>query len=126
MRSAHTSTGSPMDTHTSVYSTSAPLAALAGSSSKVRVAPGLGSDLLALGHEGSVRLVLLGCTGGEVQAHLGAAHHQAVAHVVAGIAEVNEVDALQVAKVLRMVRKSARIWVGWNSLVRPFHTGTPA
>ena len=34
---------------------------------------GLGSDLLALGHEGSVRLVLLGCTGGEVQAHLGAA-----------------------------------------------------
>ena len=61
---------------------------------------GLGSDLLALGHEGSVRLVLLGCTGSEVQAHLGAAHHQAVAHVVAGIAEVNEVDALQVAKVL--------------------------
>ena len=39
MRSAHTSTGSPMDTHTSVYSTSAPLAALAESSSKVRVAP---------------------------------------------------------------------------------------
>ena len=25
-----------------------------------------------------------------------------------------------------MVRKSARIWVGWNSLVRPLNTGTPA
>ena len=24
-----------------------------------------------------------------------------------------------------IVRKSARICVGWNSLVRPFHTGTP-
>ena len=39
MRSAHTSTGSPMDTQTSVYSTSAALAALAGSSSKEMVAP---------------------------------------------------------------------------------------
>ena len=35
-----------------------------------------------------------------MEAHLGAAHHQAVAHVVASIAEVNEVDALQMAKVL--------------------------
>src|SRR5262245_40670142 len=25
-----------------------------------------------------------------------------------------------------MVRTSASVWVGWNSLVRPFHTGTPA
>ncbi len=25
-----------------------------------------------------------------------------------------------------IVRKSARIWVGWNSSVRPFQTGTPA
>ena len=25
-----------------------------------------------------------------------------------------------------MVSTSARIWVGWNSSVRPFHTGTPA
>ena len=25
-----------------------------------------------------------------------------------------------------MVRTSARIWVGWNSSVRPFQTGTPA
>ncbi len=38
--------------------------------------------------------------GGEVEAHLGAAHHQAVAHVVAGVAKVNEVDALEVAEVL--------------------------
>ena len=44
--------------------------------------------------------VLLGGAGGEVEAHLGAAHHQAVAHVVAGVAEVNEVDALEVAEVL--------------------------
>ena len=35
-----------------------------------------------------------------MQTHLGAAHHQAVAHVVAGIAKVNEVDALQVTKML--------------------------
>ena len=57
-------------------------------------------DGLALGHEGRVRLVLLGGAGGEVQAHLGTAHHQAVAHVVAGVAEVDEVDALQLAEVL--------------------------
>ena len=25
-----------------------------------------------------------------------------------------------------MVTMSARIWVGWNSSVSPFHTGTPA
>ena len=25
-----------------------------------------------------------------------------------------------------IVRKSARIWVGWNSSVRPLNTGTPA
>ncbi len=25
-----------------------------------------------------------------------------------------------------MVSRSASSWVGWNSLVRPFHTGTPA
>ena len=35
-----------------------------------------------------------------MQAHLGAAHHQAVAHVVTGVAEVDEVDALQLAEVL--------------------------
>ena len=28
-------------------------------------------------------------------------------------------------KCSRIVRKSARTWVGWNSLVRPFQTGTP-
>ena len=32
---------------------------------------------------------------------------------------------LRLPKCSEMVRKSARIWVGWNSLVRPFHTGTP-
>ena len=61
---------------------------------------GLGGNGLTLCHKGRVRLVLFGCAGGEVQAHLGAAHHQAVAHVVAGIAKVNEVDALQVTKML--------------------------
>ena len=25
-----------------------------------------------------------------------------------------------------MVSTSQRVWVGWNSLVRPFQTGTPA
>src|SRR5450759_5898253 len=25
-----------------------------------------------------------------------------------------------------MVSTSQSVWVGWNSLVRPFHTGTPA
>ena len=60
----------------------------------------LGGDGLALLHQCSVRLVLLGGAGGEVEAHLGAAHHQAVAHVVAGVAEVNEVDAFEVAEVL--------------------------
>lgn len=35
-----------------------------------------------------------------MEAHLGAAHHQAVAHVVAGVAEVDEVDALEMTEVL--------------------------
>ena len=60
---------------------------------------GLGGNGLALGDQGGIRLILFGGAGGEVQAHLGTAHHQAVAHVVAGIAEVDEMDALQAAEV---------------------------
>ena len=62
--------------------------------------PGLGGNGLTLLYQRGVGLILFGCTGGKVQTHLGAAHHQAVAHVVAGIAEVNEMDALQVAEML--------------------------
>ena len=55
---------------------------------------------LTLGHESRVRLVLLGGAGRKVEAHLGAAHHQAVAHVIAGVPEVDKVDAFQLAEVL--------------------------
>ena len=77
-----------------------PLGGLGGVLFKGDGGTGLGGDLLTLGHQLRVRLVLLGCAGGEMQAHLGAAHHQAVAHVVTGVAEVDEVDALQLAEVL--------------------------
>ena len=35
-----------------------------------------------------------------MEAHLSATHHQAVAHVVAGVAEIDEADALQFAEML--------------------------
>ena len=62
--------------------------------------PGLGGDGLALGDESRVGPVFFGGAGGEVQPHLGAAHHQAVAHVVAGVPEIDEVDPFQLAEVL--------------------------
>ena len=77
-----------------------PLGGLGGVLLKGQGRAGLGGDGLTLGDESRVRLVLLGGTGGEMEAHLGAAHHQAVAHVVAGVAEIDEVDALQFAEML--------------------------
>ena len=56
--------------------------------------------LLTAGDELLVRPVGLGCAGYKMQAHLGAADHQAVAHVVAGIAHVSEFQPGQLAKVL--------------------------
>ena len=56
--------------------------------------------LFALFHQGGVRPVSLGGAGHEIQAHLGAADHQAVAHVVAGVAHVGEFQPLQLAEML--------------------------
>ena len=56
--------------------------------------------LFALFHQGGVRPVSLGGAGHEIQAHLGAADHQAVAHVVAGVAHVGKLEALQLAEML--------------------------
>lgn len=76
------------------------LGSLGGVLLKGQGGTGLGGNGLALCDQGGIRLILFGGAGGEVQAHLGAAHHQAVAHVVTGVAEVDEVDALQLAEVL--------------------------
>ena len=54
----------------------------------------------ALLHQRVVGEVFLRGAGYEVHAHLGAAHHQAVAHVVAGIAQVDQLHALQRAEPL--------------------------
>ena len=99
MRSAQTSTGSPMETHIGVQHIST-FGGLGGVLLKGQGRAGLGGDLPALFHQSRVRLVLFGGAGGKVQAHLGAAHHKAVAHVVAGIAEIDEVDSLQMAEML--------------------------
>ena len=76
------------------------LGSLGGVLLKGQGGTGLGGNGLALCDQGGIRLILFGGAGGEVQTHLGTAHHQAVAHVVAGIAEVDEMDALQAAEVL--------------------------
>ena len=60
---------------------------------------GLGGDLLALFDQRRVGEVLLRGAGHELQAHLRAAHHQGVAHVVARVAHVHQLHALKAAKV---------------------------
>ena len=61
---------------------------------------GFGGNGLALFHQLRGGPVCLGGAGNKVQAHLGAANHQGVAHVVAGIAHVSEFQPGQLAKVL--------------------------
>ena len=99
MRSAQTSMGSPMETHTVGVEDIGTLGSLGGVLLKGQGGTGLGGNGLTLCDQGGIRLILFGGAGGEVQAHLGTANHQAVAHVVAGIAEVDEMDALQAAEV---------------------------
>ena len=60
---------------------------------------GLGGDFLTLGDQRGVGEVLLRGAGHELQAHLRAAHHQGVAHVVARVAHVHQLHALKAAKV---------------------------
>ena len=60
---------------------------------------GFGGNGLALFHQLRGGPVCLGGAGNKVQAHLGAANHQGVAHVVAGIAHVSEFQPGQLAKV---------------------------
>ena len=55
-------------------------------------------DGLTLGDELRIGEVALGCAGREVHAHLRAADHEGVAHVEARIAHVDELFALQLAK----------------------------
>ena len=59
---------------------------------------GLGGDLLAGGNQRLVREVGFRRAGHEVHPHLCAADHQRVAHVIARIAHVDELFALQLAK----------------------------
>ena len=61
---------------------------------------GLGGDRLAGVDEGLVWEIGLGSAGHKVHAHLGAAHHQGVAHVVPGVAHIHQLDALELSEVL--------------------------
>ena len=63
-------------------------------------AAGLPGDVPGLLHQPLLGEQLLGSAGGEVHTHLGAGHHQGVAHVVARIAEIGEAHALQSAQLL--------------------------
>ena len=62
--------------------------------------PGLLGDGLALGHQLRLGEILLGGAGHEVHAHLGAAHHQGVAHVVAGVPQEDQLHPLELAEML--------------------------
>ena len=61
---------------------------------------GLGGNGLTLADQRRFGEVLLRGAGHEVHTHFGAAHHQGVAHVVAGVAHVHQLLALQAAAVL--------------------------
>ncbi len=61
---------------------------------------GLHGDGLAGADQLGIGEVLLRRAGHKVHAHLGAAHHQGVAHVVAGVAHIHQLLALQTAAVL--------------------------
>ena len=67
---------------------------------KVQRRAGPGGDLLAGLDQGRVREIRLRRAGNEVHAHLRAADHEGVAHVVAGVAHVDELFALERAEVL--------------------------
>ena len=55
---------------------------------------------LTLGDQVLIGEIFFRAAGGKVQAQLGAAHHQGVAHIVSGIAHIHEVDALKITEPL--------------------------
>ena len=75
----------------------------------------LGNGLTLL-HQPGVGKIFLGGTHHKVHPHLGAAHHQGIAHVVAGVAVINVLDALQRAEAF-LDREKIRQDLGGVSLV---------
>ena len=73
---------------------------LGGIGLELQRSAGLHGDGLTFGDQRRVGEILLRCAGHKVHAHLGAAHHQGVAHVVPGVAHVHQLLALQAAAVL--------------------------
>mgnify|MGYP003299148054 CR=1 FL=1 len=61
---------------------------------------GLGGNGLALVDQVSIGEILLRCAGHEVHAHLGAAHHEGIAHVIPGITHVHQLSAGEAAEML--------------------------
>ena len=77
-----------------------PLGGLHGVADKAQGAAALLGNGLAGLYQLGIREVLLRRAGHKIQPQLGAAHHQRIAHVVAGIAHVNHLQPLQAAEML--------------------------
>ena len=67
---------------------------------KINDGAGLCGDLAALCRQRGVRKICLGRASGEVHAHLGTAHHQGIAHVVARVPHVDQMNVPQRAEML--------------------------
>ena len=83
---------------------------------KVQHRPGLRGNCLTFCDQRRVGEVRLRRGGDKVHPHLRAAHHQGVAHVVAGVAEVDELDPFECSEVLPD-REEVGQNLGWVKLV---------
>ena len=121
MRSPHFSAGSPIETHTSVWTKSQPATPRSGSSVSRIAGAGLPRQRVRPVHDLVRRPQRPGRRQAHVHAHPRAHQEQRVAHVVARVAEVAVRDLLQrlASACSSIVSRSASICVGCDSSVRP-------
>jgi hypothetical protein len=127
MRSFQTSFGSPIETHTSVYRKSAPSTPSSTDSVSVTRAPVSAAMALACLTRSSCGQRMRGATSRTSMPSFAAPMSSELPMLLAASPRnANAICSSGLLECSRIVRMSARIWVGWNSSVSPFQTGTPA
>ena len=125
MRSAQISSGSPMDTQMSVYSTSQSLAPCFTSSVSSMVAPVSAAPALHFSTRSAAGISSLGPQAQKCIPSLAQTTIRELATLLRASPKKVSLRPRTSPNSSFTVRMSASIWVGWKASVRPFHTGTP-